>query len=82
MITGIAKLAKYALADVDKAKVLGLLEAVNLTAQERTIVEKTELEGKRLYDMAELFCLSQDSVALIKSRALRKIGVYLTQKLQ
>ena len=44
--------------------------------------EKTELEGKRLYDMAELFCLSQDSVALIKSRALRKIGIYLTQKLQ
>lgn len=82
MITGIVKLAKAALADVDKQKVLYLLECVNLTKQEREIVERTELSGERMADMAELFSLSIDSVSLIKRHALQKIGVYLMQKLQ
>jgi len=82
MITGIVKLAKAALADVDKQKVLYLLECVNLTKQERDIVERTELNGERLADMADLYALSIDSVSLIKRHALQKIGVYLTQKLQ
>ena len=82
MITGIVKLAKAALADVDKQKVLYLLECVNLTKQERDIVERTELSGERLADMADLYALSIDSVSLIKRHALQKIGVYLTQKLQ
>ena len=82
MITGIVKLAKAALADVDKQKVLYLLDQVNLTKQERDIVERTELAGERLTDMADLYALSIDSVSLIKRHALQKIGVYLTQKLQ
>ena len=82
MITGIVKLAKAALADVDKQKVLFLLDCVNLTKQEREIVERTELAGERLADMADLYALSIDSVSLIKRHALQKIGVYLTQKLQ
>ena len=82
MITGIVKLAKAALADVDKKKVLFLLDQVNLTKQEREIVERTELAGERLADMADLYALSIDSVSLIKRHALQKIGVYLTQKLQ
>lgn len=82
MITGIVKLAKVALADVDKQKVLYLLDQVNLTKQERDIVERTELAGERLADMADLYALSIDSVSLIKRHALQKIGVYLTQKLQ
>lgn len=82
MITGIVKLAKAALADVDKQKVLYLLDRVNLTKQEREIVERTELAGERLADMADLYALSIDSVSLIKRHALQKIGVYLTQKLQ
>ena len=82
MISGIVKLAKAALADVDKQKVLFLLDCVNLTKQEREIVEHTELAGERLADMAELFSLSIDSVTLIKRHALQKIGIYLTQKLQ
>ena len=82
MITGIVKLAKAALADVDKQKVLYLLDQVNLTKQERDIVERTELNGERLADMADLYALSIDSVSLIKRHALQKIGVYLTQKLQ
>ena len=82
MITGIVKLAKAALADVDKQKVLYLLECVNLTKQERDIVERTELNGERLADMADLYALSIDSVSLIKRHALQKIGVYLTRSLQ
>lgn len=82
MITGIVKLAKVALSDVDRAKVIALLDAVNLTRQERDIVQRTELEGERLYDMAEAYSLSIDSVSLIKRQALRKIGIFLTQKLQ
>lgn len=82
MITGIVKLAKAALADVDKQKVLYLLDQVNLTKQERDIVERTELAGERLADMADLYALSIDSVSLIKRHALQKIGVYLIQKLQ
>ena len=82
MISDIVKLAKVALSDVDRAKVLALLDGVNLTRQERDIVQRTELEGERLYDMAEVYALSVDAVSLIKSRALRKIGVYLTEKLQ
>lgn len=82
MITGIVKLAKAALADVDKKKVLYLLDQVNLTKQERDIVERTELNGERLADMADFYALSIDSVSLIKRHALQKIGVYLTQKLQ
>ena len=82
MITGIVKLAKAALADVDKQKVLYLLDQVNLTKQERDIVERTELAGERLADMADLYALSIDSVSLIKRHALQKIGVYLTKKLQ
>lgn len=82
MISGIVKLAKVALADVDRKKVIALLDCVNLTVQERDIIERTELAGERLCDMAELYALSIDSVSLIKRHALRKIGVYLTQKLQ
>ena len=82
MITQIVKLAKVALSNVDKAQVIALLDAVNLTRQERDIVQRTELEGERLYDMAESYALSIDSVSQIKRQALRKIGIYLTQKLQ
>lgn len=82
MITETVKLAKDALSDVDKKKVLALLESVNLTKVERQIVERTELDGERLYDMADFFSLSFDSVAHIKRSAMRKIGMYLTKKLQ
>jgi DNA-directed RNA polymerase specialized sigma24 family protein len=82
MVSGIVKLAKAALHNVDKIKVIALLDCVNLTRQERELIEKTELAGERLCDMAEVYALSVDAVSLIKSRALRKIGVYLTEKLQ
>lgn len=82
MISNIVKLAKIALQDVDKNKVIALLDCINLTTQEREIVERTELAGERLADMADLFALSVDAVSLIKRKALRKIGIYLTQKLQ
>lgn len=82
MISGIVKLAKMALSDVDRSKVIALLDGVNLTTQERNIIERTELYGDRLCDMADIYALSIDAVSLIKRRALRKIGVYLTQKLQ
>lgn len=82
MVSDIVRLAKVALSDVDRAKVLELLEAVNLTLQEKDIVRRTELDGERLYDMADSYSLSLDSVSLIKRQALRKIGIYLTQKLQ
>jgi DNA-directed RNA polymerase specialized sigma24 family protein len=61
---------------------MGLLDAVNLTRQERDIVRRTELEGERLSDMADAYSLSIDSVSLIKRQALRKIGFYLTEKLR
>jgi hypothetical protein len=82
MVSDIVKLAKVALSDVDRAKVLALLDGVNLTRQERDIVQRTELEGERLNDMADAYNLSLDSVSLIKRQALRKIGIFLTQKLQ
>ena len=82
MVSGVVKLAKVALSDVDKNKVLALLDAVNLTKAERDIVQRTEMEGERLYDMADSYSLSIDAVSLIKRQALRKIGIYLTQKLQ
>lgn len=82
MVSGIVKLAKAALHNVDKNKVIALLDCVNLTRQERELIEKTELDGERLYDMADLFSLSVDSVSNIKRSALRKIGVYLTEKLR
>ena len=82
MISDIVKLAKIALQDVDKNKVMALLDCINLTTQEREIIERTELKGERLGDMADLFALSVDAVSLIKRKALRKIGVYLMQKLQ
>ena len=82
MVSDIVKLAKVALSDVDRAKVLALLDGVNLTRQERDIVQRTELEGERLYDMADAYRLSIDSVSLIKRQALRKIGIFITQKLQ
>jgi DNA-directed RNA polymerase specialized sigma24 family protein len=81
MITEVVKLAKLALSNVDRMQVMALLDAVNLTKQERDIVQRTELEGERLADMADLYSLSIDSVSLIKRQALRKIGIYLTQKL-
>jgi len=82
MITSIVKLAKMALSDVDRCKVIALLDSVNLTTQERNIIERTELAGDRLCDMADYYSLSIDAVSLIKRKALRKIGVYITQKLQ
>lgn len=82
MVSDIVKLAKLALSDVDRAKVLALLDGVNLTRQERDIVQRTELEGERLNDMADAYNLSLDSVSLIKRQALRKIGIFITQKLQ
>ena len=82
MISSIVKLAKVALSDVDRNKVVALLDCVNLTTQERSIIERTELAGERLCDMADAYALSIDAVSLIKRRALRKIGVYITQKLQ
>lgn len=82
MVSDIVKLAKIALADVDRKKVLELLDCVNLTRMERELVERTELAGDRLCDMADVFALSVDSVSLIKRTAMRKIGVYITQKLR
>ena len=82
MITQVVKLAKLALSNVDRQQVLDLLDAVNLTRQERDIVQRTELDGERLYDIADLYALSLDSVSLIKRNALRKIGIYITQKLR
>ncbi len=82
MVSEIVKLAKVALSDVDKNRVISLLNNVNLTKMERDIVQRTELDGERLCDMADLFSLSIDSVSLIKRNAMRKIGVYITQKLQ
>ena len=82
MVSGIVKLAKAALHNVDKNKVIALLDCVNLTRQERTGIERTELDGERLCDMADLFSLSVDSVSNIKRSALRKIGFYLTEKLR
>ena len=82
MVSDIVRLAKIALADVDKNRVTALLDCVNLTRQERDIVQRTELDGERLCDMADLFSLSVDSVSNIKRSALRKIGFYLTQKLR
>lgn len=82
MVSNIVKLAKVALSDVDRQQVMVLLDAVNLTKAERDIVQRTELDGERLYDMADLYALSIDSVSLIKRQAMRKIGIYLTQKLQ
>ena len=82
MVTQIVKLAKLALSNVDRQQVIALLDAVNLTKQERDIAQRTELDGERLYDMADLYSLSIDAVSLIKRQALRKIGIYLTQKLQ
>ena len=82
MVSDIVKLAKVALSDVDRAKVLALLDGVNLTRQERDIVQRTEMEGERLNDMADAYSLSIDSVSLIKRQALRKIGIFITQKLQ
>lgn len=82
MVSSIVKLAKAALHNVDKIKVIALLDCVNLTRQERTVIERTELAGERLCDMADLFSLSVDSVSNIKRSALRKIGVYLTEKLR
>ena len=82
MISDLVKLAKIALADVDRKKVLELLDCVNLTKMERELVEHTERAGDRLSDMAEVFSLSVDSVSLIKRTAMRKIGVFITQKLQ
>lgn len=82
MMTEIVRLAKIALADVDRKKVIALLDCVNLTRQERELIERTELAGDRLCDMADVYALSVDAVSLIKSRALRKVGVYLTQSLR
>ena len=82
MISDIVKLAKAALSDVDKKKVIELLDCVNLTNQERELVEHTELAGERLCDMAELYSLSVDSVSQIKRSAMQKIGIYIAQKLQ
>ena len=82
MISDLVKLAKIALADVDKNKVIALLDCINLTTQERELIERTELKGERLSDQAELFALSIDTVSHIKRNAMQKIGIYLTQKLQ
>jgi len=82
MISDLVKLAKIGLADVDRNKVIALLDCINLTTQEREIIERAELKGERLYDIADLYALSIDSVAHIKRNAMQKIGIYLTQKLQ
>ena len=82
MVSSIVKLANLALSDVDRVKVIALLDSVNLTIQERNIIERTELNGERLCDMADVYALSIDAVSLIKRRALRKIGVYITQNIR
>ncbi len=82
MLSEIVKLAKIALADVDKKRVIALLDCINLTVQERDIVASSELSGERMIDIADRYSLSIDSVSLIKRNAMRKIGIYLTEKLQ
>ena len=82
MLSEIVKLAKIALADVDKKRVIALLDCINLTVQERDIVTSSELSGERMIDIADRYSLSIDSVSQIKRNAMRKIGVYLTEKLQ
>ena len=81
-MTDIVRIAKIVLADVDRKKVLEILEGVNLTKIEKEIVIKTELNGERLYDMADVFSLSVDSISHIKRNAMRKIGIFFTKQLQ
>ena len=45
------QLAHDALQNVDRSKVVHLIKAVNLTAQERCIIVKSEIEGIRIKDI-------------------------------
>lgn len=73
------QLAHDALQNVDRSKVVHLIKAVNLTAQEKFIIVKSEIEGIRIKDIVEQLNLSSDSVMRIKTKGMRKIYNYINQ---
>lgn len=73
------QLAHDALQNVDRSKVVQLIKSVNLTAQERYIIVKSEIEGIRIKDIVEQLNLSPDSVMRIKTKGMRKIYNYINQ---
>jgi DNA-directed RNA polymerase specialized sigma subunit len=73
------QLAHDALQNVDRSKVVHLIKAVNLTAQEKFIIVKSEIEGIRIKDIVEQLNLSPDSVMRIKTKGMRKIYNYINQ---
>lgn len=73
------QLAHDALQNVDRSKVVQLIKSVNLTAQEKFIIVKSEIEGIRIKDIVEQLNLSPDSVMRIKTKGMRKIYNYINQ---
>lgn len=73
------QLAHDALQNVDRSKVVHLIKSVNLTAQEKFIIVKSEIEGIRIKDIVEQLNLSPDSVMRIKTKGMRKIYNYINQ---
>lgn len=59
-----------------KAYVTDLLSSVNLTRQEQSIVEHSELYGDRISEIAMQMNLSVESIMRIKTKAMLKIGRY------
>jgi hypothetical protein len=70
-------LAHAALRDVNKKRVLKLLDSVNLTTNEKEIVLRTEINGERLKTMEDVFGLTADGVMKLKRNAMLRIGNYL-----
>lgn len=66
------------LQNVDKKKVMELVEAVNLTPREKDIVIKTELEGYSVSDIEDLYNIAFTTVVKAKKKAMLKIYQYLT----
>lgn len=61
------------LSNPSRFEVIALVESVNLTLQEKKIILESELNGKRISEIAEDLNLSPDSIMRIKTKAMNKI---------
>jgi len=76
------KIAKDVLNIVDKNKLHQILDQINFTKNEYSVITKSVFEDKRILDIAVEMNISLSDVSLIKRKAYIKIYIFYVENMQ
>lgn len=76
METLTTKKAKEILRIADKNKLHQILDQINFTQNEYSVIQKSVFENKRILDIAVELNISLSDVSLLKNKAYKKICIF------